>query len=98
TRVLNGINDVRRVVRALVDADVRFTISTDGPEMLRTVIREELLLLLRHGILSLEEAQRAIETGHRASFLDRAPTIVSAESRRPLEETGRAAIPGEARS
>ena len=98
TGVLGGIEDVRRVVRALIDHGVGFTVSTDGPEMLRTVIRDELKLLLRHEIVSLDEARDAVETGHRASFLDRLPTIVSAASRRPLDDDRRAAIPVEARS
>jgi adenosine deaminase len=98
TGVLGGIEDVRRVVRAFIDHGVGFTVSTDGPEMLRTVIRDELKLLLRHEIVSLDEARDAVETGHRASFLDRLPTIVSAVSRRPLDDDRRAAIPVEARS
>ena len=98
TGVLRGIDDVRRVVRALIDHGVRFTVSTDGPEMLRTVIRDELKLLLRHEIVSLEEAAEAVETGHRASFLGRTATVVSTASRRPLDDDRRAAIPVEARS
>lgn len=98
TGVLRDIADVRRVVRAFVERGVRFTVSTDGPEMLRTFIRDELLLLMRHDILSVDEAYDAVATGHAASFLDRAPTIVSALSRRPLDENGRAAIPVEAGS
>ncbi|HSK93121.1 MAG TPA: adenosine deaminase [Candidatus Angelobacter sp.] len=102
TRVLDGIDDVRRVVRALVEHDVRFTISTDGPEMLRTFIRDEVHLLLRHDILTPEEAVRAIETGHEASFLDRAPVIESSVARHRFPGTqdpaDRAAIPVEARS
>jgi adenosine deaminase len=97
TGVLRGIDEVRRVVRALIEHDVRFTVSTDGPEMLRTVIRDELKLLLRHEIVTLDEAREAVETGHRASFLDRMPAIVTATSRRPLDDDGRAAIPVEAR-
>jgi adenosine deaminase len=73
TKVLDGIGEVRRVVRALVDHGVRFTISTDGPEMLRSYLRDELHLLMRHEILSLDEVQAAIQTGREASFLDRAP-------------------------
>jgi adenosine deaminase len=75
TRVLRSVAEVRRVVRALVDHDVRFTISTDGPEMLRTYLRDEMNLLMRHEILSLDEVLAAIEVGEQASFLDRAPTI-----------------------
>ena len=37
-----------------------FTLSTDGPEMLRTYLREELNMLLRTGILSFEEVEAAI--------------------------------------
>jgi adenosine deaminase len=102
TRVLDGLADVRRVVRALVEHEVRFTISTDGPEMLRTFIRDEILLLLRNEILTLDEALRAIEVGHEGSFLDRAPVIESSVTRRPFrrsrEAPERAAIPVEARS
>ncbi|MGZ8512602.1 MAG: adenosine deaminase family protein, partial [Candidatus Limnocylindria bacterium] len=42
TGVLRSVADIRRVVRALIDHRVRFTISTDGPEMLRTYLRDEL--------------------------------------------------------
>ncbi len=109
TRVLRNLADVRRVVRALVDHGVRFTVSTDGPEMLRTFIRDEIALLLRHEILSLTEAERAIEIGHAASFLDRAPIIETSVTRRFSDRDGggdggggrggdgRAAIPVEAR-
>jgi adenosine deaminase len=75
TRVLRSIAEVRRVVRAFVDSEVRFTVSTDGPEMLRTYLRDELNLLMRHDILSMDEVLRAVEIGASASFLDRAPTI-----------------------
>jgi adenosine deaminase len=102
TRVLDSLADVRRVVRALVDHDVRFTLSTDGPEMLRTFIRDELRLMLRHEILSLEEAQRVVEVGHEASFLDRVPIIESSAAGRSFDGAAgpdeRAAIPVEARS
>jgi hypothetical protein len=43
--------------------------------MLRTYLRDELNLLLRDDILSMDEVLRAIEVGGMASFLDRAPTI-----------------------
>jgi adenosine deaminase len=75
TRVLGSIGELRRVVRTLVDRDVKFTVSTDGPEMLRIYLRDELNLLMRHEILSIEEVQQAIQVGVGASFLDRAPTI-----------------------
>lgn len=93
TAVLPTLEDVRRVVRALVEHDVRFTVSTDGPEMLRSTLRAELQLLMRHEILSLDEITRAIEVGAEASFLDRAPAIETSVSGRGSRSNGRAAIP-----
>src|SRR5687767_14936036 len=95
TGVLRGIGEVRRVVRALADNDVRFTISTDGPEMLRTYLRDELNLLMRHGILSMEEVREAVEVGSRASFLDRAPIIETSVGPRSEGASVDAAIPVE---
>ncbi|MGQ0607605.1 MAG: adenosine deaminase family protein [Chloroflexota bacterium] len=75
TRVVGSIGELRRVVGALDDHGVRFTISTDGPEMLRIYLRDELNLLMRHEILSISGVLQAVEVGAAASFLDRAPTI-----------------------
>jgi adenosine deaminase len=93
TRVLANPGEVRRVVRTLVDHDVRFTVSTDGPEMLRSYLRHELQLLLRHDILSLDEVERAIRIGSEASFLDRAPSIETSVAGRTGGGNGRAAMP-----
>jgi adenosine deaminase len=82
TGVLRTVADIRRAVRTLIEGGVRFTVSTDGPEMLRSYLRDELALLMRHDILSLEEAQRAVDIGAEASFLDRAPIIDSSVSGR----------------
>ena len=75
TGVVAGVDEIRHHLRRLVEHGVKFTISTDGPEMLRSYLRDELNLLLRHDILSEEEVLQAIETGHQASFVDRAPAI-----------------------
>lgn len=93
TGVLRQLSDVRRVVRTLLDHRVRFTVSTDGPEMLRSYLRDELAMLMRHDILSLDEVRRAIAVGEEASFLDRAPVIESSVASRQLDGNGRAAIP-----
>jgi adenosine deaminase len=98
TGVLRNVGEVRRVVRALVDHDVRFTVSTDGPEMLRSYLRDELTLLMRHEVLSLEEVERAIRTGEQATFLDRGPAIPSSGSGLEGGANGHATIPIEARS
>jgi len=98
TGVLRNIADVRRVVRTLADGGVRFTVSTDGPEMLRSYLRDELNLLMRHDILSLEEVERAIRTGVEASFLDRAPAVPSSVGGLEGGANGHAPIPVEVRS
>jgi adenosine deaminase len=95
TGVLRSHAELRRVIRALVGDGVRFTISTDGPEMLRSYLRDELAMLMRHDILSLDEVRRAIETGERASFLDRAPVIETSVSGRETGGNGHAPIPVE---
>ena len=73
TRVVRNVAEMRFILRSLIDHNVRFTLSTDGPEMLRSHLRDEVALLLRTEIMSLEEIGRAIETAHAASFLDRLP-------------------------
>jgi adenosine deaminase len=76
TRVVRNVAEMRFILRSLIDNAVPFTLSTDGPEMLRTHLREELALLLRTEMMTLEEIGRAIETGHAASFLeDEDPSI-----------------------
>jgi adenosine deaminase len=60
-------------MRTLVDHGVQFALSTDGPEMLRSYLRDEIALLLRLDALDFDEIQQALETARSASFVDRAP-------------------------
>ena len=46
---------MRDTFRAFVDNGVPFTIATDGPEMMRTHLRDEFELLLRIGALDEDE-------------------------------------------
>jgi adenosine deaminase len=69
TKALADEDAVRQVFRAFVDAGVRFTIATDGPEMMRTHLRDEFDLLLRIGALSQDELDEANTRGHEASFV-----------------------------
>src|SRR5947199_3050766 len=69
TKALAGEEAVRETVRAFVEAGVQFTIATDGPEMMRTHLREELVLLRRIGALDEDELAQANRRGHEASFL-----------------------------
>ncbi len=76
TRALAGEEEVRETLRRFVEHDVAFTIATDGPEMMRTHLRDELELLHRIGALDEDELRRANERGHAASFIGRAPVAV----------------------
>jgi adenosine deaminase len=69
TKALPDEPAVRETFRAFVDAGVEFTIATDGPEMMRTHLRDELELLERIGALTPEELVAANRRGHEASFI-----------------------------
>src|SRR3954447_2828492 len=69
TRVVSGWDEFRWIFDTFRRNEVKFTINTDGPEMLRTYIRDELSTLGRLGILSLEEQQQAAEWSRQASFV-----------------------------
>ena len=70
TRALADENALRDTLRAFVEHGVLFTIATDGPEMMRTHLRDELDLLLRIGALD-EEGLRAVnQRGHDVSFIE----------------------------
>jgi len=69
TKALSDEAAVREVFRTFVDHGVRFTIATDGPEMMHTHLRDEFDLLLRIGALTEEELDEANVRGHDASFV-----------------------------
>jgi adenosine deaminase len=71
TKALPNEQAVRDTFRAFVDNGVSFTIATDGPEMMRTHLRDEFELLLRIGALDEDEARAANQRGHDASFVSR---------------------------
>jgi adenosine deaminase len=71
TKALADEEALRETVRAFVEHGVAFTIATDGPEMMRTHLRDELALLERIGALSAEELDAANARGHAASFVRR---------------------------
>jgi adenosine deaminase len=70
TKALADEDAVRETFRAFVEHGVAFTIATDGPEMMRTHLRDELELLRRIGALDDDELAAANARGHQASFLD----------------------------
>jgi adenosine deaminase len=75
TKALPDEAAVRDTFRAFADAGVQFTIATDGPEMMRTHLRDELDLLRRIGALDDGELREANARGHAASFIGRSPAL-----------------------
>jgi adenosine deaminase len=69
TKALPDEEAVRETFRTFVAHGVRFTIATDGPEMMRTHLRDELELLRRIGALDEDELADANRRGHEASFV-----------------------------
>ena len=63
TKALPDEAAVRDTFRAFVDHGVPFTIATDGPEMMRTHLRDEFELLLRIGALDEDELAEAKRAG-----------------------------------
>jgi adenosine deaminase len=69
TKALPNEDAVRDVFRTFVEHGVKFTIATDGPEMMHTHLRDELELLLRIGALTQDELDETNLRGHESSFV-----------------------------
>jgi adenosine deaminase len=69
TKALPDEDAVRDTFRTFSEAEVPFTIATDGPEMMRTHLRDEFELLLRIGALDEQKLAEANRRGHEASFV-----------------------------
>jgi adenosine deaminase len=76
TKALADEDAVRSTMRRFVEAGVAFTIATDGPEMMRTHLRDEFELLLRLGALDEDELREANARGHAAAFQRRTAVAV----------------------
>jgi adenosine deaminase len=77
TKALPDEDAVRDTFRAFADHGVPFTIATDGPEMMRTHLRDELELLERIGALDEDGLREANARGHEVSFVSREPVPLS---------------------
>ncbi len=93
TRVVRDVAEMRQILRRLEEHRVPFALSTDGPEMLRSYLRDEIAMILRHEMLSFDEVQAAMETADRASFLDPPPPVDGRRRRRTGRADGHAPKP-----
>jgi adenosine deaminase len=69
TRVVKGVGHMKQVFRALGSHHVKYTINTDGPEMLMTNLRNEFDFLLRNEILKEDDLLKANRNAFAASFI-----------------------------
>ncbi len=69
TGVVKGVGALRKVFGSLREHGVRFTINTDGPEMLRTNLRSEIRFLAERRLLSTAELLESNKTAFEASFV-----------------------------
>ncbi len=70
TRAVSGWDELREVVRTLLDRGVKLTINTDGPYLLDTDMAREVAALLEERVMTEDEVDRAIAVAREASFLD----------------------------
>ena len=75
SRVVSGWDEFAWIFDTFEKHKVRYTINTDGPEMLKTYIRDEMASLARHGILSVEQQERAVAWAREASFVEGADDV-----------------------
>ncbi|HUF02280.1 MAG TPA: hypothetical protein VMN35_07630 [Gaiellaceae bacterium] len=68
TKALADEEAVRDTIRTFVEHGIGFTIATDGPEMMRTHLRDEFDLLRRIGALDEDELREANRRGHASAF------------------------------
>jgi adenosine deaminase len=70
TKALEGEEALRHtVLPAFSEHNLQLTIATDGPEMMRTHLRDEFELLLRISALDESQVSEADRWGHGASFV-----------------------------
>jgi adenosine deaminase len=69
TGVLRGLPEMKSVFRKLKSRRLKFTINTDGPEMLNTNLRGEIDFLLGNRVLESTDILEANRNAFRASFV-----------------------------
>jgi adenosine deaminase len=70
TGIVESYSDFRRIFAAFKKYRVKFSLNTDGPEMLRTNLRREIMLTLKHQCLTPEDIIESNEWAKDASFID----------------------------
>jgi len=69
TGVIKDSKELKHVFNILKKFDVKLTLNTDGPEMLRTNLRGEIDFLMREGAMREEDILRSNQTAFECSFV-----------------------------
>lgn len=69
TAVVKNLEELRGFIATFRKHKVRFNINTDGPEMLRTTLRDEMRGAVRSGLISADEVHQCGQWAREASFL-----------------------------
>lgn len=69
TKAVRNWNDIKTIIKAFQKYRVLFTINSDGPEFLKTDVKNELRKLFHKKILTIEEIQSIIKVSRTSSFI-----------------------------
>jgi adenosine deaminase len=70
TKAVDGIAELKHVVRTFWDRGVKITLNTDGPYLLDTDMQREVDLIERNGVLTPEQVDQTLAWARQYSFLN----------------------------
>lgn len=69
TKAVEGLDEMRHIIKTFWDRRVKFTINTDGPYLLETDMRREIELVERNSILTSEQVDQTLAWARQYSFI-----------------------------
>ena len=69
TRAVEGLGELKEILRTFWDRGVKFTINTDGPYLLETDMLREIALIEDNGILTADQIDQTLAWAREASFI-----------------------------
>jgi len=69
TKAVEGLDELRHIIKIFWDRRVKFTINTDGPYLLETDMRREIELVERNSILTPEQVDQTLAWARQSSFI-----------------------------
>ena len=72
THAVDGIAELKHIIRTLWDRGVKITLNTDGPYLLETDMSKEVELVESNGILSAAQVDQTLAWARDYSFIPKA--------------------------